>query len=224
MTLRAKDAEQSHALSNTAVVGALLESIPDAIVVVDRDGLIRQFNHQAERMFGYTRDELLGQPVEILISDRFESMPHTHRTGYFEKPEVRQMGSGMELLGRKKGGLEFPVEISLSPLPTDDGPLVVSAIRDLTERLRVQQELLHARDAAQAANRAKSEFLSHMSHELRTPLNGVLGYAQILQRDAHTDRQRDNLKGIVQCGEHLLRLINDILDLSKIEAGHLEDC
>lgn len=94
---------------------------------------------------------------------------------------------------------------------------------DITDRIEVKTELLKARDAAQAANRAKSEFLSNMSHELRTPLNGVLGYAQILQRDPNaTGRQRDNLDAIISCGEHLLTLINDVLDLSKIEADRIE--
>src|SRR5437899_2835865 len=109
----------------------LMESAPDALVIVGEDGRIMLVNSETERLFGYPRDELLGQPVEMLIPQRFHDRHPRHRTDYFAGPQVRGMGSGLELLGLRKNGTEFPVEISLSPLETEDGVLVTSAIRDI---------------------------------------------------------------------------------------------
>jgi PAS domain S-box-containing protein len=331
---------------------ALLESAPDAMVIVNRQGEIRLVNAQTERMFGYARGELLGQAVEKLVPQRLRASHALHRQGYSHEPKARSMGSGLELYGVRKDGSEFPVEISLSPLETDSGVLISSSIRDITDRKqaeaaarlasdrllsaiesiqdgvalydakdelvlcnstlrelfaqavpgpivgRTHAELVEAAIAlplfdleqepaesfrarlaayhrdplgaldlrtrsgrtlrmtdrrtleggvvstvwdvtddvalaaerqraqklAEAASAAKSDFLSSMSHELRTPLNSILGFAQLLQIDKKTplnERQRDKLEHVVKGGEHLLRLIDDILDLSHIEAGRV---
>ncbi len=118
----------------------LLESAPDAMVIVDPTGQIVLVNAQTERIFGYSRDELIGRPVELLVPDRFRTDHDRHRTTYAEDPHTRSMGAGLELFGRRKDNSEFPVEISLSPLVTEDGTLVSSAIRDITERKRTEQE------------------------------------------------------------------------------------
>jgi PAS domain S-box-containing protein len=331
---------------------ALLEAAPDAMVIVDQRGAILIVNAQTERLFGYGRDELLGQPVEILVPKRFRAQHQVHRTGYFVRPKARAMGSELALFGLRRDGSEFPIEISLSPLETEEGVLISSAIRDVSERKHAEEaarlasdrllsavesihgmlalydaddrlvlcnsacrglfgrglegpivertyeqiidsclaaqlfdlgqesaqafrarclgyhenpvgtlelktrdgqalrvtdrrtleggtistiwdvtddvthelELKSAQSLAEAASTAKSEFLASMSHELRTPLNSILGFAQLLQRDKKvplTERQQDKLGHVLRGGEHLLRLIDDILDLSGIEAGRI---
>jgi len=333
---------------------SLFESAPDALIATDHNGLIRQVNAEAERMFGYARSELAGQVVEILVPDRLRRQHVLHREGYYTEARLRPMGAGLELYGSRKNGTEVPIEISLSPIETKDGTLVISAIRDVSERRKAEETRSHlhalvesSEDAiigqtpervivswnagaeamygytaaemigrpisdiacleqqgeqatlagkvargggiqryealrtrkngsqvpvsvtnspirnasgkllgvssidrditeqkaledqlrrknveleeqnrlVQEATRLKSEFLANMSHELRTPLNAIIGFTELM----HNEKvgpvsllQKEYLGDVLSSSRHLLQLINDILDLSKVEAGKME--
>lgn len=217
----------------------LLEAAPNAIFEVELDGTIVVLNLAAERMFGYERDELLGQLIEVLVPESLRRRHHEHREHYAKHPATRPMGVGLELLGRRKDGSHFPVEISLSPTRSGPGSRVIAIVRDITSRkesdakiqaftaeLAAKNQQLEIRNReVERANRLKSEFLASMSHELRTPLHTIIGFADLLAEELKGLLNRDQKRfvgHIQRDSRHLLELINDILDLSKIESGRLE--
>jgi PAS domain S-box-containing protein len=210
----------------------LLEAAPDAIMEVDNSGVILLLNAAAERLFGYRRDELLGRNIDLLVPERARSRHSQHRAGYSVHPSTRTMGRGMVLSARRKDGTELPVEISLSPTRSPDGLSVIAIIRDVTERREAEETirqaniLLEARNQeVERANRLKSEFLASMSHELRTPLHTIIGFTELLKEEQEgplNEKQHRFLRHVHQDALHLLALINDVLDLSRIEAGRLE--
>ncbi len=224
----------------------LLEAAPDAILEVNRRGEIVLVNVQAEKLFGYTRFELLGKSVESLIPQRFRGSHPGNRNLYFAHPVMRPMGTGLELYAKRADGSEFAVDVTLSPYEADGLERVICVVRDVTERKRAEEQIqtlnqhLEQRTAeliatnkelelrnreVEKVNRLKDEFLAGMSHELRTPLNSIIGFSDLLAERAEeqfTPKQKRFIGHIQQGARHLLELINDILDLSKIEAGHLE--
>jgi|SRR5579871_1893172 len=224
----------------------LLEAAPDAILEVDRQGQIVLVNLQAERLFGYSRAELLGKPIEFLIPERVRARHPEHRDMFFENPVMRPMGTGLELYARRADGSEFAVDVTLSPYESDGTGRVICVVRDVTERRQAEEQIqtlnqhLEQRTAELSAtnnelalrnrevervNRLKDEFLASMSHELRTPLNSIIGFSDLLAEQGAANfnpKQKRFLGHIQQGSRHLLELINDILDLSKIEAGRLE--
>ena len=203
----------------------LMESAPDAIVIVGATGRIEFANAQTEALFGYSQDDLLGQTIDLLVPERLRDRHRQHRQGYAQAPRARAMGVGMELLGRRKDGSEFPVEISLSPVRVDGLDFVASAIRDITQRKRFERELQRKNVELQKAGLAKDRFLASMSHELRTPLNAIIGFTGTLLMGLPgplTPEQQRQLTIVQTSARHLLSLINDMLDLAKIESGKTE--
>src|SRR5271169_3066853 len=152
---------ENNNVAGTLLSSSILEAIPDAVAGVNQQGVIIQVNAQAEAMFGYTRDELIGQKIEMLVPDRQRGQHHLHREHFHQQPKIRRMGSGLDLYGRRRDGSEFPVEISLSPVSTGDGMIVLSAIRDISDRKRIEEEL----------RRVNEELDRRKSRELRDSQN-----------------------------------------------------
>ena len=214
----------------------LLDATPDAMIIADRGGRIVIVNHQAEGLFGYAREELLDQPVEMLLPAHLRHAHGHHWAGNVDHPRVQPMKMGRELLVRRKDGSEISAEMNLSPLTTVGGLLTIAAIRDVTERKRVEaqmniymQELVEKNCTldlllaqAQTATHAKASFLAMMSHEIRTPMNGVIGMTGLMLETDLTSEQREYAETVRRSGEHLMGILNNILDFSKIEAGKLD--
>ena len=220
-----------------------LDAAPDAMIIIDAGGVIRFANKQVAALFGYTYEEVIGKEVEQLMPDRFRLRHLGHREGYIHNTRVRPMGQGLELLGKRRDGSEFPVEISLSPIRDGDRVLTAAAIRDVTDRKRVEAELIvaretadharsvavearqaadDARDAADRANQGKSRFLATASHDLRQPLQTLALLNGALRRMANDSEATDALAQQEQAIGSMSRLLNALLDISKLESGAIK--
>jgi two-component system, sensor histidine kinase len=226
-----------------ALARSALDAAPDAMIIIDAHGTIRYANRQVSAVFGHAHDEIVGQPVEFLMPQRFRERHVTHRHAYIEGVRVRPMGIGLDLFGRRVDGAEFPVEISLSPVHDNGETLVAAAIRDVSDHKKAEAELIVARqtaereseaagtarhaadvarESAERANQAKSRFLATASHDLRQPLqslsllNGALRRAIVDPEAAQAVAQQEQAIGAMS------RLLNTLLDISKLESGAIK--
>lgn len=205
-----------------------LESAPDAIVIVDKDGKIQIVNFQTEQLFGFNRDELIGKEVELLMPSHYKNAHQEHRHSFSAAPKARAMGKGMELFGQHKNGKTFPVAISISKLVTDEGYLVAATIRDVSYEKKIEKALIQAKESAEKAKtiaedamQSKQTFLSNMSHEIRTPMTAIIGFSKVILKTDLTEKQKEYITARKTSSDALLVLINDILDLAKVDAGKM---
>ena len=219
ITLR-KQSEETLQRSE-ATVRSIVETAVNGIITISAVGQIRSFNPASERLFGYSTAEVVGQNIKMLMPSPF----HEEHDGYLENYRntgIRKIiGIGREVVGRKKNGDTFPLDLAVSEIKMDKEKMFVGIISDATARKEAEIALLEAKDAADSANRSKSDFLANMSHEIRTPMNAIIGMSHLALRTIMTPKQRDYLTKIQSSSHSLLGIINDILDFSKIEAGKL---
>ena len=204
----------------------LLESAPDAMVIVDAAGRMQLVNAQAERLFGYPRGDLIGKPVEMLIPERQRTQHTGHRRTYSESPKPRAMGAGLALSGRRRDGTEFPVEISLSPLKTPGGVLVSSAIRDVSDRRQAEDRIRQLNSALNervaelnTVNKELESFSYSVSHDLRAPLRHIDGFARILKEEYAGELSADGIRyldRVLAAANHMGQLVDDLLNLARI--------
>ena len=229
IVVAAIDDERRTALARLAESEArarlVVDTAHDAFIGIDAESRIVSWNAQAERTFGWARDEAIGRSLaDTIIPPAFRDAHAQGMRRFLDTGEAPVVNRRLELVALNRAGREFPIELTItSPVRGEGGYFFGAFLRDISERRERDDQLRRAKETAEAAARAKSEFLANMSHELRTPLNGVLGYAQLLQRDRTlTPVQHEALDAIAKCGSQLLELINDVLDLARVEAGRLD--
>ena len=203
------------------IVFVPLASLSDAIVLIDKMGCIKFVNLQTEVLFGYNKLELIGNKIELLMPSRFNESHQKLRHNYMINPKIRKMGNGMELFAIHKNQTEFPVEISLSNLETEEELLICASIRDVSNQKSIEKALNEAIIKSENAVKSKQQFLSNMSHEIRTPMNAIIGFTKVILNTELTNKQREYLTAIKTSGDTLIVLINDILDLAKVDSGKL---
>ncbi|MGQ0676684.1 MAG: PAS domain S-box protein [Rhodospirillales bacterium] len=217
-------------------MATILDTMVDALVAIDQNGRIEAFNKAAEAIFGYAAAEVIGRNVGMLMPEPMRDQHAEHVQRYLKTGEAHILGQRREVVGRRKDGGVFALELGVSEITTEVlGGLerrraprrsFVGLARDISERKRAEAELLSAKSAAEAANRAKSEFLANMSHELRTPLNAIIGFSEVIKDQLFgpvgNGRYVTYAQDIRAGGAHLLRVIDDVLDMSRIETGRFE--
>jgi len=193
----------------------------DGIVVMNADGVVIDWNKAAEEIFGRSGEEAVGREMAgMIVPKRYLEAHRKGMTRFLTTGEKRVVDAGrVELSALRADGGEFPVELTIASAESGEGPIFISYLRDISKRLADEKALTEARDAAMTADRAKSEFLAVMSHEMRTPLNGVLGLLDLLQNTKLDERQKEYVETATVSGEVLLNHINDVLDITRIEAG-----
>jgi PAS domain S-box-containing protein len=219
VTLRKNAAEALR--ESEATTRSILNSVTSSIMTIDGNGLIEAFNQSAERLFGYTASEVIGSNVSVLMPEPNRSRHDDYLKRYEETGESKIVGINREVIGLRKDGTEFSLDLEVSEVEVDSRRLFTGVARDVTKLHADRIALEEAKSVAVQANEAKSVFLSRMSHELRTPLNAILGFAQLAKVNATTDDQDESATMIIKAGRHLLSLVNEVLDISRVESGQL---
>jgi len=197
---------------------AMLQAAPDATVITDELGMNRMINQKTEKLFGYGRGEMLDQPVEMLIPAELHTAHQHHRNSFMKKASLREMGAGLELYAVRKGDQQFPVEISLSPIHTDEGMMVIASVRDITHRKKLENEL-------RRSNAELDAFTYSVSHDLRAPLRGIVGFTSILEEDYGNkfDEEGRRITGIIRANTLKMgHLIDDLLSFSRLGRQELQ--
>ncbi len=203
---------------------AVLDNVLDGIITIDEMGTIVSFNPAAEYIFGLPTADAVGRNISILMPEPDRSRHDGYLSTYLKTGEAGIIGVGREVIGRRRDGSALSIDLAISRLEMNGKSLFVGIVRDITERKLAAEEMRRAKQQADAANRAKPEFLANMSHDLRTPMNAILGFGQLLQRDAKDSLSPQHLEYvglILQGGQNLLELVDEVLDLARIEAGKI---
>ncbi len=206
----------------TEKLTGIVDNMVEGLVVIDARGIVQSLNPAAERIFGHPEDALRGRNVSTLMPEPHRSAHDDYLRHYLQGGQARIIGIGREVEGLRADGSRFPMELSVAEVTAGGKRLFTGLVRDITERREAEDELLRATAEAERANRAKSEFLSRMSHELRTPLNAIVGFAQVLELEDLDPLSRESVEHILKAGRHLTDLINEILDIARIESGRQE--
>ena len=210
-----------------AMYEGLFEFAPDAIVVVNREGRIVQINKRTEALFGYTRDELLHSELERLMPERFREKHKEHRRAFMAEPRIRPMGTGLELYGRRKNGIEFPVDISLGvlqPVQAEVDIVVLAVVRDITERKETERKLLEAKTNLERSNTELEQFVYAVSHDLRAPLRHIEGFIRMLDEDYSEkldDKGRDYIHRVQASSARMQEYISALLNLARLTHGEV---
>lgn len=216
---------ERHAKRESDRLQTLLDNTLESVITIDAAGNIQHFNHASTQLYGYSPEEIIGHNITQLIPAKYRPMHEQGMARFLTTGQSKIIGQAVQVEALHKSGQIIPIELTLSAFHWEDSYFFTGIARDISLRKAEHQALIAAKEEAEKANQAKSEFLSSMSHELRTPLNAILGFTQLLKSDADAPligEQQSNINIIQQSGEHLLRLINDVLELSKIESGTIE--
>lgn len=201
---------------------AIFESVNEGIITINRNGIIESVNSAALRLFGFAEEELAGKNVSVIVPEPMRSNHHEFVANFNQEDQNTQIGQNREVVGMNKAGKEFPLEISLSSFKVGGQLNFAGVMTDITERKKTQTMLVTAKEEAERANSAKTQFLSVMNHELRTPMNGVLGMLTLLNDTSLDEEQALYVSTATNSGSDLLDLLNDILDYTSLESGTLD--